>query len=262
VIILQKQEANTVPWTMKQTILGMCCTLLPYLLYSWSSLLFNTKSTTSLRSVSPQLDLLNAILVILLSLIIYCLFFLSAPVYLAVKTSRLQSGQKWAMRDMLDALGFRKFSWRSSLLLIILLFLGIFLLNIAYSWLISYFHLPLQTNDQRVLEQGRTTPISLYATLLIAVVVAPVCEEIFFRSFLLMGFLRAMPLGLALVVNSLLFAFSHADIGSFAVLVFIGLALAFLRWYCKSIWPGIILHALNNAAGALTIILALHGVSL
>src|SRR2546427_7906163 len=39
----------------------------------------------------------------------------------------------------------------------------------------------------------------------------------------------------------------------FAVLFIIGLALAFLRWRTKSLWPSIFLHFLNNGLGALLI---------
>ena len=52
---------------------------------------------------------------------------------------------------------------------------------------------------------------------------------------------------------------AHADVGSFAVLFVIGLALAFVRWHTKSIWPGMLLHMLNNGIGALSIILAMQG---
>lgn len=255
---MQKRQFHAVPWTLRQTVLGMCCTLLPYLLFSWVSLLFNT-STTPKGNVSLQADLANAITIFILSLVIYSAFFLSAPLYLAAKTIVQNAERK---RAILDALGFQRFNWRLTILWLFLLFLAILLLNTVYQWLLTHFHLPLQTNDQRVLEQGKHTPISLYATLLIAVLVAPFCEEVFFRSFIFMGFLRSMPLGTTLVVSSLIFAVAHNDIGSFTVLFFIGLALAFLRWRTDSIWPGILLHTLNNAAGALTIILALNGINI
>jgi membrane protease YdiL (CAAX protease family) len=91
-------------------------------------------------------------------------------------------------------------------------------------------------------------------------VIAPVCEEVFFRSFVFMGLLRSMPVWVAIVSSAFLFALVHQDLASFAVLLCIGLALAFLRWYSNSIWPGIILHALNNATSAVLIILTLYHV--
>jgi membrane protease YdiL (CAAX protease family) len=68
-----------------------------------------------------------------------------------------------------------------------------------------------------------------------------------------------MPLVWAIIFSALIFGVAHADPGSFAVLVIIGLALAFLRWRTYSIWPGMILHALNNAIAALAVVLYMQG---
>jgi len=138
-------------------------------------------------------------------------------------------------------------------------FLGLITVNVFYSFLIIAFHLHIQTNDQVVLDRGRVLPITTYVTLAAAVFIAPICEEVFFRSFTFMGLRRGMPLGLSITVSALIFAVTHADPASFPVLVVIGLALAVIRWRTHSIWPGILLHTLNNATSALLIILTLHG---
>jgi membrane protease YdiL (CAAX protease family) len=62
------------------------------------------------------------------------------------------------------------------------------------------------------------------------------------------------------VLSALIFAVAHADPGSFAVLFFIGLALAFVRWRTGSVWPGMLLHLLNNGIAALLIVLTMWGV--
>ena len=174
--------------------------------------------------ISPQVDFTYAI-----GFFIYAIVgegvFLLGPVYFA---KRYSSGD---IRSILKNLGFRRFNVRRVLPWLIVLFLAFFLINYLYQLLITTFHLSLQTNDQRVLESGKVTPISVYATLIAAVVIAPLCEEVFFRSFAFMGFLRSMPLWLAIVLNAFIFALIHLDPASFAVLFCIGLALAFLRWY-------------------------------
>ena len=76
-----------------------------------------------------------------------------------------------------------------------------------------------------------------------------------------MGLRQAMPLGWAIVLSAFFFAVAHGDPGSFAVLFIIGLALAFLRWRTNSLWPGILLHLVNNGIGALAIILVMQGVA-
>jgi uncharacterized protein len=203
--------------------------------------------------ISPQVDLIYA-----LAYIVYAIVgegvFLIAPVHFAKRTS---SGD---MRSILRVLGFRRFNIRRVLPWMILLFLSFFLANYLYELLITALHLPLQTNDQVVLQRGRVAPISTYATLMAAIVIAPVCEEVFFRSFIFMGFLRSMPIWVAIVSSAFFFALVHQDLASFAVLFCIGLALAFLRWYSNSIWPSIIVHALNNATSAVLIILTLYNI--
>ena len=136
---------------------------------------------------------------------------------------------------------------------------AIFAVNFLYSYVITTFHLNLQTNDQVILERSKQAPLTIYATLFAAVFIAPFCEEVFFRGFVFPGLRRAMPVGWAIMLSSLLFAVAHADPGSFAVLFIIGLALAFLRWRTGSIWPGMILHMLNNGIGAVSIILVMQG---
>ncbi len=142
---------------------------------------------------------------------------------------------------------------------IVLLIVAILTVDNLYQYIINVLHLHLQTNDQVLLEHSKQEPLTTYATLLVAVFVAPFCEETFFRGFVFMGFLRAMPLVWAIIFSALIFGVAHADPGSFAVLVIIGLALAFLRWRTHSIWPGMILHALNNAIAALAVILYMQG---
>ena len=144
-------------------------------------------------------------------------------------------------------------------MLVVILFIAIFAIDNLYQYVITVLHLNLQTNDQVLLQRSKIAPISTYATLLAAVFVAPFCEEIFFRGFVFPGLCATMPVGWAIVSSSLLFL-AHADPGSFAVLFIIGLALAFLRWRTKSLWPGVFLHFLNNGLGALLIILVMQGI--
>ena len=144
--------------------------------------------------------------------------------------------------------------------MIVLLFLTFYFVNGFYQYVITVFHLNLQTNDQVILQQSKEAPLTTYATLVASVLVAPICEETFFRGFVFAGFLNRMPVVVAILLSSLLFAVAHADLGSFAVLFFIGLALAFVRWRTRSGWPGILLHLLNNGIGALVIVLVMQGV--
>lgn len=250
-----KRHINEVPWTLWQTIRGMLWTLVPYIAFTLYSTLSTARTTHSAKpvAVSPQVDLIFAIVFLVYALIAEGVFLI-APLYFA---KHCTTGDR---PSIVQALGFRRFNARRVVPWIILLFLAFFLINYLYQLLISTFHLHLQTNDQVILERGKLTPLSVDATLIAAAVIAPLCEEVFFRSFAFMGLLRKIPLWFAIIGSAFLFALVHLDMASFVVLFCIGLALAFLRWYSDSIWPGIILHSLNNTMSGILIILALHHV--
>ena len=256
-----ERELEKVPWTPRQTLIGILLTLLPWLVFSL--LLSTTSSTTPLPThISVQQDVTTAIVGLIISLISEGIFLL-APFYFANRTtSRAITPPSRRRRSILDTLGFRRFPLLRSLALVAIFFVGLIIVNQLYALLITDLHLQIQTNDQVVLERGRTLPIATYVTLVAAVVIAPICEEIFFRSFILMGLLGDMTPTLAIFLSALIFAVAHADPASFLVLFVIGLALAVLRWRTRSIWPGIFLHMLNNGTSALLIVLSLHGVQI
>jgi uncharacterized protein len=242
------------PWTIKQTFMGIFLTLFPWILFA---LLLNSLGggkAASSGALSPQRDLIAAIITLVFS---SEGAFLIAPFYYAIAAFRRVTPRvKLALR----ALGFRKFPVTQTFFWIVMLVIAILAVNNIYQYLITVLHLNLQTNDQVLLAESKRAPLTTYATLLVAVFIAPFCEEIFFRGFVFQGLRNGMPVGWAIVFSALLFGVAHADPGSFAVLFIIGIALAFLRWRTKSIWPGMILHMLNNGIGALVIILYMQGV--
>jgi membrane protease YdiL (CAAX protease family) len=251
---LLEQRIDEVPWTVRQTAFGIVLTLVPWILLALG-LTFLGNQAPRRAPLSPQLDVINAIITFFISAIIEGAFMI-APLYIAMHAYR-SSPSRWKLA--LQALGFRKFNVRQALVLLFVLIIAILAIDNLYQYVISLFHLNLQTNDQVLLQEGQKMPYTTYATLLVAVFVAPFCEEIFFRGFIFMGLRQVMPVGVAIVASSFLFAIAHADLGSFAVLFIIGIVLAFVRWRTHSLWPGIFLHMLNNGIGALVVVLAING---
>lgn len=99
-------------------------------------------------------------------------------------------------------------------------------------------------------------------TLLAAVVVAPILEELIFRGRLISLFRREMPISLAVVLSSLIFAAAH---GSFVVALdaFIaGIILGYFYLVSGSIILPIILHICNNAIAYALTILSYRGESI
>jgi uncharacterized protein len=251
---LVQGPAEQVPWTLQQTFLVILVTFIVRILFSLALSLGGSTQITS--SLPPSVDATNAAVTFVLTALLQSIFLIG-PLYFASRPFRMQNDRA---RAALDVLGFRRFALWRSLSLIAVLFLGILLINYLYQYLITTFHLNLITNDQTYYLLGKHAPITVYTILFLSVFIAPICEEIFFRSFIFMGLLKGMPLGVSIVFSALIFAVAHGDLGSFAVLFFIGLALAFLRWQTRSIWPGILLHLLNNGLASLAILLPMLGV--
>jgi len=252
---LLEQKFDRVPWTTRQTFLGISLTLVPWLAFSIGLASLGASSSSHPVKLAPQVDLINAIITLIFSALVEGAFLI-APFYFARKAAR---SSEMPRRSAFSLLGFRSFNWATALTLIVLFFVSILFINVLYQDIINVLHLHLQTNDQVLIDRSKLAPLTTYATLLASVVIAPFCEEVFFRSFVFMGLLRDMSLIWATVFSALIFGVAHADPASFAVLFCIGLMLAFVRWRTHSIWPGMLLHALNNGVGAVLIILAMNG---
>ena len=95
-----------------------------------------------------------------------------------------------------------------------------------------------------------------------AVVVAPVAEEFFFRR-VLQGWLeRELGGPIAITVSSLAFGLAHMGQGlAWIPLVLFGAAAGYLARQTGSIIPGILLHALFNAASLLLVLAQMAGQS-
>lgn len=82
------------------------------------------------------------------------------------------------------------------------------------------------------------------------VVDAPIFEEMIFRGFLFRGWssTRLGALG-AIMLTSLLFGLIHVQYTWMGALqcTLVGLAAGWLRWHSRSIFPPMLLHAINNA---------------
>lgn len=248
---------EVVPWTIRQTILGTVLTLIPWILITFYLISQGAKTASTVR-LSPQKDLADSIFVLIFSSLIEGAFII-APVYFAYQTTRVTPSYAYKRQFGLGALGLRGFNVRSALALVLVLFVAVIFVNGLYQTIIVLFHWRLQTNDQTILQESKLAPLSTYANLLVSMLVAPICEELFFRGFVFMGLLRAMPVWAATLLSAFLFAAAHVDPGSFAVLFIIGIALAFVRWRTHSLWPSVLLHLLNNAVGSVLILLAMWG---
>ena len=254
--VQEEKRFDDVPWTIQQTKTGLVLTLLPWLVLTLAISLLNGRAINP-APLPPGKDIANAIVIFIFSLVVHGAFLI-APFHYALRPYQAYP-RRQRFQLALRTLGFTSFSARQVSSLIIACLLAIFVLSIAYAQLVTAFHLNVQTNDQFILKMSKATPFTTYAILLEAVLVAPFCEEIFFRGFVLPGLLKGVSVFMAIFWCALLFGLAHGDVGSFVVLFGIGLALSFLRWRTRSIWPSIILHMSNNGLSALLIVLVMRG---
>lgn len=86
------------------------------------------------------------------------------------------------------------------------------------------------------------------ALTVLAVAVAPVLEEFFFRGLIQRSLERRLGAGRGIVAAAGLFAIAHFLPWVLPLHLFLGLAFGYAVYATRSIWTGVLLHAANNAA--------------
>ena len=101
------------------------------------------------------------------------------------------------------------------------------------------------------------TPLYALLLILVTVIIAPFCEEVLFRGFL-QQFLENhwKDVTKAILITSMFFAAFHMNPGWIIQIYLLGIILGYLAWKTGSIFPGLILHSLNN--GLVLIMQNLH----
>jgi membrane protease YdiL (CAAX protease family) len=88
----------------------------------------------------------------------------------------------------------------------------------------------------------------------IAVALAPVLEEFFFRGLIQRTIEREYGPAPAIVTAAAIFAAAHLLPWIFPLHFFLGAAFGYAVYVTRSIWPGVILHAANNAAAVVGVV--------
>ncbi len=141
-------------------------------------------------------------------------------------------------------LGFRPAPTVQSIVLIALALVAVLGLNALWAWVMETFNLPGQPDLVPLFGEGVSGFIVAFV---VAAIVAPIAEEVFFRGFLYAGMRDRWGLTAGLIVSSLLFGVIHLTPGVILPIVLMGLIFALLYEKTNSLWPAIILHGLINA---------------
>ena len=173
------------PWTFRQTLTGAGLTLVPWLAFALGSQLLTrgTPARVHPHRLAPSVDLTQAVVLFVVSAALEAVFLI-APLYYATYTLSPGAEGRERWRAALRALGLRLPDPGLALSAAVLAIAVILGASVAYSDILNTFHSSLKTNVDTLLAQAQYEPYTIIGTLLVAVLVAPFCEEIFFRGYL------------------------------------------------------------------------------
>ncbi len=140
-------------------------------------------------------------------------------------------------------LGLRRAPWLRSAVYIGLGLAAILAMNVGWAWVMERYGLQGQPDIVPLFGEG---PSGLAIALLVAGIVAPVAEELFFRGFLFAGLRDRWGLPIGIALSSALFSVVHFVPGVMLPIAFMGALFAWLYQATDSLWPPILLHALYN----------------
>lgn len=106
---------------------------------------------------------------------------------------------------------------------------------------IDFFSMPNSTEEALSIAGG-----SLPLAIMIAGILGPIGEELFFRGFMLNGLRNRFGLKTSVVLSSIVFGSAHIVPGAIVATFFLGLALAWIYVRSRSLWPAIFAHCLQN----------------
>ena len=131
------------------------------------------------------------------------------------------------------------------------------LLGVSLIWpiVLELFNLPMEPQDLvSQVAQMSMSPMFL-AIALLAVVLAPLSEELFFRAFLFRSLKGYVSTNMAALISSFLFASMHFNWHSFLPLFVLGFWLCRIYQKTGNLWVPIILHAFFNGNTLVTLML-------
>ena len=138
--------------------------------------------------------------------------------------------------------GLRRAALAYSIGMFFIAVLSFFVFEIAYANIFN------PKNPQRIVEDlgANRSDVLLVLGALTVIVVAPVCEELFFRGFLFRVLRLRTTFWIAAALDGVLFGLVHGALVILPVLVFLGVALCWVYERTGTLFATIAIHALNN----------------
>ena len=115
----------------------------------------------------------------------------------------------------------------------------------------SFVGIPSSFQDQ-VLRFLRAETVFQLLLLWMALALTPaICEELFFRGFLLSRLTASLSFGISLALSSILFGIFHRSEIYFLPTTLAGFLLAIVAWKAQSVFPAMLIHCVVNSWGVL-----------
>ena len=121
---------------------------------------------------------------------------------------------------------------------------GIFLLNIPLTTFVTSV---FPDNTKTVTDSLQSIMGSGFlVTVLVVCIVPGICEELFFRGVIFSSMKERYKPVTAIIITAACFGIYHTSIVRFFPTAFLGASLCIICYYTGSVFPGIIMHSLNN----------------
>ncbi len=148
------------------------------------------------------------------------------------------------LRGLVTLLGLDRFHYERVWVPIVAV-AGTYLLVGIYATTMRRLGIDLLTPQSTVPDAVARAPLALTLAGLVAVVAAPLSEEVFFRGLIFGAFLR-WGFWPAAIISALAFSLAHFDPGSIIPFTGVGVIMAWLYWRRGSLWDSITFHLLFN----------------
>jgi membrane protease YdiL (CAAX protease family) len=124
--------------------------------------------------------------------------------------------------------------------------------GLAGVYAVSFLYgMAVDSKQQDILSEFPRTIGGVVLFALVAAVMAPLFEEVFFRGFLFRGFAASWGWAWGAVVSGALFGLAHLQLDVFVPLFALGFVLAWVYKRTGSLWTSIAFHALFNGLSVL-----------
>ena len=214
-------------WTWKQSLWGLLLGMGPFI-----ALYAATSSSSSDVDIGDEVTAATAII-----------FLISAAIGYGWQLFAAWLFSVRAASHKLRAWGFRRPTWA---------FFWTIPLVLVVAYMVSYANdVAFSPPEQDIVNAFPPSAAGVVLFTIVAVVMAPLCEEIYFRGFVFKGFANSWGWVRGAAVSGAFFSLAHLQLTLFVPFFVLGFGLAWVYQRTGSLWTSIALHATFNGVAVL-----------